>query len=289
MKATTFGVRAALVSLALLAAGCARPTDAADGEGGGGVTFPGGDTVAVRVDYVGGFVPATYNLTRLPTISVYADGRVITDGPTTREFPPKALPNIQLRKISSGDVQKLVGKALDAGVGNPTDFGTPGVTDLPNTRITVTTSDGVKKTEVYALMDEMADAGLTPAQEQARRKLLDLIKALTDLDTTLGAGKVSAVEQYQPTKVAAVAGPYQAQGDVQPGPEIAWPGPALPGTSLGEGLNLGCVVAEKEAAAVMTAAAKATSITPWTSGGKQWTVTLRPLLPDEAGCESLGK
>ncbi|MEU8081788.1 hypothetical protein AB0B31_40790 [Catellatospora citrea] len=289
MKATTLGLRVALASLVLLAAGCGRPTDAADGEGGG-YSFPGGDTVALRVDHVGGFVPATVNLTRLPAVSVYADGRVITQGPTTMEYPGRALPNIQLRRISSGDVQALVAKALEAGVGQPTDLGTPGVTDLPNTRIVVTTTDGVKKTEAYALLDDMTNAGLTPAQEQARRKLLDLIKALTDLDTSLGAGKVGPVEQYTPTKVAAVAAAWQDPGaGVDAGPAVAWPGPALPGASLGEGLSLGCVVADKEASAVLAAAAKATAITKWTSGGKDWTVTLRPLLPDETGCESLGK
>lgn len=289
MKATTLVLRAAFVPLLLLAAGCGRPTtDAADGDGG--YTFPGGDTVAVRVDYTGGFVPATYNLTRLPALSVYADGRVISEGPQIMIYPPPALPNIQVQQISSGDVQKLVKLAVDAGVGKPTDFGTPGVTDLPNTRITVTTTDGVQKTEVYALLDDMSHAGLTPAQEGARRKLLDLVSALTDLRTTLGAAAVSESTSYQPTRIAAVAMPWQTPGEgVTAGAPVAWPGPALPGASLGEGLGLGCVVTEKETAAVLTAAAKATSITPWTSGGKSWTVTLRPLLPDETGCASLGK
>jgi len=27
--------------------------------------------------------------------------------------------------------------------------------------------------------------------------------------------------------------------------------------------------------------------TPWTSGGKTWWLTLRPLLPDESGCADL--
>jgi hypothetical protein len=38
---------------------------------------------------------------------------------------------------------------------------------------------------------------------------------------------------------------------------------------------------------VLAAAKSAKSITPWTSGGRQWTVVFRPLLPDEAGCADL--
>ncbi|BCJ74292.1 hypothetical protein CS0771_38360 [Catellatospora sp. IY07-71] len=257
------------------------------------MTLPGGDTVALRIDHAGGFVPPAFNLTRLPEISVYADGRVITQGPVTMIYPPAALPNLQVQRISTGDVQKLVQLAVAAGVGKQgVDYGTPQVADLPNARFTVTTADGVQRTEVYALMDNMEPAaGLTPAQIDARKKLLDLMKAVTDLPTTLGAKAVSASEPYKPVKVAAIATPWQAPGDgTSAGPEIAWPGPALPGASQGEGLNLGCVVAEgKDADAVMSAAAQATSLTPWTSGGKSWTVSIRPLLPDETGCESLGK
>ena len=38
---------------------------------------------------------------------------------------------------------------------------------------------------------------------------------------------------------------------------------------------------------VLAAAKGANANTPWTSGGKQFTVTFRPLLPDETGCADL--
>ena len=43
----------------------------------------------------------------------------------------------------------------------------------------------------------------------------------------------------------------------------------------------------EEAAQALTVAEPATAITPWTSGGKRWTVGLRPLLPDESDCRDL--
>ncbi len=71
--------------------------------------------------------------------------------------------------------------------------------------------------------------------------------------------------------------------------EQAWPGPALPGAELNPGTGLHCVTvtgAEKDA--LWAAAEKANQLTPWTSGGKQWKVTFRPLLPEETdGCAAL--
>jgi hypothetical protein len=97
---------------------------------------------------------------------------------------------------------------------------------------------------------------------------------------------------YEPAALAAIATPWVAPGadGGLPAPEpVAWPGPALPGEAMGSAdLGVGCVVAEgDQARAVLTAAAKANAATPWTSGGKKWSVTLRPLLPDETGCADL--
>jgi hypothetical protein len=38
---------------------------------------------------------------------------------------------------------------------------------------------------------------------------------------------------------------------------------------------------------VLTAAADATAITPWGSGGDTWSLLFRPLLPEETGCADL--
>ncbi|MDI1465323.1 hypothetical protein QEZ54_30585 [Catellatospora sp. KI3] len=278
-----------LASLLVLgAAGCAQAADGASKGDGDQFTFPGGDTVALRVEYVGGFVPPSYLASRVPMLSVYADGRVITEGPVVMIYPGPALPNLQLRRISSGDVQKLVDRAVKAGVGDKADLGQPGVTDMPNTVITVHTAEGDKTTSAYALTEEITTNGLSADQVAARRKLLDLIKALTDLETTLGKSAVSTSEPYQAKVVAGLASTYQANADAGAQAEIAWPGPALPGKPFTEGMDLGCVAASgDQAAAVLTAAAKANQLTPWTSGGKTYSVAIRPLLPDEADCAAL--
>jgi hypothetical protein len=53
-------------------------------------------------------------------------------------------------------------------------------------------------------------------------------------------------------------------------------------------LDVTCVVATGEQAdAVLQAAAGASAATPWTWDGQRWSVAVRPLHPDESGCEDL--
>ncbi|MEV0715645.1 hypothetical protein AB0H87_13445, partial [Asanoa sp. NPDC050611] len=111
---------------------------------------------------------------------------------------------------------------------------------------------------------------------------------------TLGAGAVKEEGGYAAKAVAAIATPYVKPENVVDlgGPQapVAWPGPALPGDRLNANLDVGCVTAEgDEAKAVLAAAGKANAATPWESGGKQWSVLLRPILPDESGCADLAK
>jgi hypothetical protein len=102
---------------------------------------------------------------------------------------------------------------------------------------------------VYALSEAREGGGLTDGQEAARARLSELLAALTDGGVT-GAGSLS----YAPTALAAVVTPWVDPGDGLPRPDQPWPGPALPGEP---------------------------------TGGTRWSVTFRPLLPDETGCADL--
>ncbi|BCJ69957.1 hypothetical protein [Polymorphospora rubra] len=280
---------ATLSVLLLTAAACAQGGNDPAGPDPGPVSLES-DVAAIRVDYTGGFSTPAMLASRIPLIAVYGDGRVFTQGPQVMIYPGPALPNLQVQTISESDVDALVERALAAGVGEAKDFGQPPVADAASTRITVVTSDGEKVLEVYALEETPEDgAGLTADQVSARAKVKEFVASLTDLSGTLGAGATGQPTAYVPTAVAAIAEPWVAGDPALPAPpEVAWPGPALPGEPLGPGLDVGCVSAAGDAAAkVLSAAATATSATPWTSEGKTWTVHLRPLLPDEADCADL--
>jgi hypothetical protein len=243
----------------------------------------------LRVAYVGGFTTPTELVARLPVLSVYGDGRVVTPGAQPAVYPGPVLRGAQVQHISPADTKKLVELAVAAGVGEPADFGQPPIADAPSTSFAVLTATGRKATEVYALTEaDEPGVGLTMAQRSARAKLHQLYLALTDLPKTLGAGALDQAVPYRPATVAAVATAYEASGGpFDNAPELAWPGPALPGDRV-DPLGVGCVAVSGEALPpVLDVAANAGGATRWRSGDGLWILTLRPLLPDETRCADL--
>jgi hypothetical protein len=279
---------AVTVTLFLLTA-CARPGDVPGGAGPSGheSSAPAdADALVLRVEHIGGFVAPDQMVGRLPVVSVYTDGRVITQGPQILIYPGPALPNLLVQQLDPATVRGLVDKAVEAGVRSGADLGQPGVADAPTTRITVAAPGGTRTLDAVALTEAQADdPQLTVAQRAARAKLAAFVQELSDLSAAKG---MPEAQPYQPEAVAALARPYTKPSDglpKQPDP-VAWPGPALPGETLSG--TTGCVKASgSDAAKVLAAAKAANAITPWTSGGKQWSVVFRPLLPDETGCAAL--
>src|SRR4051812_28876373 len=271
---------AALVLLLVLGA-CARGSGD-DGGGGPAGSYPyAPDDLVLQISWTGGFVTPQMLTGRLPLVSVYGDGRVVTEGPVAAIYPGPALPNLQVQRIDAAAVQALVDRALDAGVGETGDLGTPPLADAPSTRFTVSTGLETRTSEAYALSEDTT--GITGEQAAARAELLALLGELTDLSA-------GAAQAYVPAAVAALATEYPPAED--PGlvpPDAPWPGPALPGDPLEARPGPFCVVATgDQATAVLEAAGSANALTPWLGdAGARWSLLLRPLLPDETGCADL--
>ena len=240
--------------------------------------------LVLRVEYTGGFITPSVLVSRLPIVSVYADGQVITEGPVPAIYPGPALPNVQVQTIEAGEVQDLVDQAMAAGVADTFDLGMPPIADAASTRFTVVTASDTFVREAYALFETPVEgSGLTAEQEAARAKLSELLTSLTD--SGLGADS----QGYEAEAVAAVASPWIDPEDGLEQPEVAWPGPALPGEPTGGLPDVSCVTATGDQAQdLLEAAASANGSTPWvTPDGSRWSVVLRPLLPDESGCADL--
>src|SRR6476646_10657404 len=170
-----------------------------------------GAGLVLRVEYTGGFVSPSATAARLPLVSIYADGRVISEGPTPAIYPGPALPNLQERHIDPGQVKDLVGRALAAGVADTSDLGMPPIADATSTRITLVTAETTYVREAYALTEGTTETtGLTEAQQAARGKLGDLLDTLTG--PTADSGDTAA---YSPAAIAALATPWV---DAQEGP-----------------------------------------------------------------------
>jgi hypothetical protein len=294
MKCSVVRTTAAL-ALVLLVSACAQQS--ASGDTGASPSpsaapsLPAEGKLVLEIAYTGGFLTPEMRFGRLPLVAVYADGRVITQGPVMAIYPGPALPNVQVQQLSADQVQNLVDQALAAGVADDVDHGTPPIADAPSTRFTVVTEAGSEQTEVYALTEGMSSGpradeplpGLTEEQLAARAQLHELLEAVTRAGST-------DTRQYVPGSVAAVVTEWTDVDDGLPPQEpAAWPGPPLPGEALDLQLGVHCVTARGEAVqAVLDAARTATVTTPWTTDdGTRWSLTLRPLLPHETGCDDL--
>ncbi|WP_369253618.1 hypothetical protein [Geodermatophilus amargosae] len=278
MTTTSTARAAALLACALTLAGCAQ-----DGADAGSPSSPAGPLpsgLVLQIAYTGGFTSPEELATRLPLVTVYGDGRVVTQGAQIEIWPSPALPSVQVQRVDEATVRDLVDRAVEAGVTEEGDLGEPPVADAPTTRFTLSTGEGTTVREVYAL-GETPDDTLTPAQVEARGRLRDLQDELTGL-------MAGPAEAYVPQTVAAVVQPHSGGDPELPQPDVAWPGPELPGTPLGAGIT--CVSATgQQAADVLAAAASANVQTPWvTPDGARWSVAFRPVLPHESGCADLG-
>jgi hypothetical protein len=276
----------AVFALVLLCSCAERPEDGGDaGAPPDGPKLP--DGLVLQVSHVGGFVTPEALATRLPLVSVYSDGRVLTEGPVPAIYPGPALPNVQVAHVDQAALQGLVEQARAAGVAETGDLGSPPIADAPSTRFTLVTDEGTVVREVYALTDGLgADDQLSPEQRAGRAALGELLDALT-------AAAGGAAEAYVPDALAVVGRPWTADDDeIEPGlvqPEVAWPGPALPGEPLEPRLGLSCLlVTGADTPTVLAAATAANARTPWLApDGSRWALSFRPLLPHESDCGDL--
>jgi hypothetical protein len=194
------------------------------------------------------------------------------------------MPNVQVLRIDPAEVTDLAERAVAAGVRSGADLGRPNVADAPTTRIDVVLDGRTHSVSVEALTEAQADdPTLTQPQRQARARLTKFVGELTEL--TIGPD----AQPYRPQTLAALAQPYDKPDDgLAKSEPVAWPGPALPGEYLNPNVKIGCVVTTGATLDQVVAAARdANQNTPWTSGGNRYSVTFRPLLPDERGCADL--
>jgi hypothetical protein len=279
-----------MVVTLILLAGCS----AASGEGGpdaGPVDYPtGAGDLVFSIATEGGFVPVEFNLTRLPELALYGDGRLFTQGPQIMIYPGPALPNILVRQVSPEGVRAIVEEAAAAGLtGEDREFRQAAnfVTDLPDTVFTLVTGGSAHRTSVYGFGSGEDLKRIPRSDAGAMRDLHRLRDRLTDLETWLPDGSIGPEEPYVPTEMRIFVGDAPAAEEGLEQPPVAWP-LAQPlagfGTPVAPG-NYRCgTVSGDDLTRVLEAARSANQLTPWESEGRRFGLSFRPLLPDEAGC-----
>jgi hypothetical protein len=266
--------RLAVLMLVLAVAGCGvwpldRPTASPS-------PLPG-DRLAFMVQGgAGGFTPYFHQALLSPSLAVYGDGRVIQYAEGAQD------PNVPAAYvISHADAAQAAAFVADAEkrnlINDETDFGDPGVTDMPSTTVQLHGASGPHKVSVYAF-DAGFDDDLPRAQRRARKELAEVI----DRAYALAAEREHL--PYRPNRVRVTEFKDGGKGTA---PE--WPGPApesflvpaKPGS-----IRLACGELAGPAAEKAYDAARDNPDGAWTVGSKRRVFAVVPILPTMESCST---
>lgn len=296
MRVGRIGV--AVAAVAVLASACGGVGNGDTGSGGStgatgaiGIEHPtGADQLILRVAYEGGFVPYEYTLGSTPFWSLFGDGTLIVPGPQIEIYPGPALPNLTATPVSEDGIQAILEAARDAGLmDGDASYGNQCIADAATTVFTTSADGATTVVSAYALdVGEPAGTCGNEKDAEARAKLAAFQAKLTDLRSWLPNGSVGTERPYDPTEMRVYVLPYQGDAELPQDP-IEWPlEPPL--DAFGEAAqdapaDTRCgVVTGEDLATLLAAAGNANALTPWTSGGTEYHLIFRPLLPDEHAC-----
>ena len=249
------------------------------------------DLPIFRVSWEGGFVTPEMLLGRVPMVTVYADGRVITEGPQPAIYPGPLMSHLLERRLSAEALERLIDLARDKDLLRTVHYDFPGIADAPDTVLEIQLDGTTYRFSAYALAEagvDVAAPGLDAADIAARADLRAFVDALTGIPAS---DFIDAEHAYTVERVRIYAGKAViVPGSELPGeqPSIDWPlaDLATAGTGLDNAvLDMRCQVVEGEdLAEVMSLLSGANSLQTWSSGGELYSLIAVPMLPGDAGC-----
>lgn len=250
------------------------------------------DQVVFRVSWEGGFVPVEAILGRLPTIVVYGDGRVITQGPQLAIYPGPLMPNLQEHTLSAAALDRLIELARANDLLKTIHYDFVGIADAPDTVLEINLDGQAYRVSAYALgeagLDTDASSGLDPAVIEGRAALRSFIDALTaipasDFVDEEHAFDITALRIY--ASKAVIVPDSELPGEQ---PAIDWPLGDLATAGFPEPnspLSARCVpIKGDDLAKVLPNLQQANALQTFESNGELYSLIVRPLLPGDADC-----
>jgi hypothetical protein len=281
----------ALLVVAVMAAACVGGAGAAGPTPSPEPEDP--DKVIFRVNWEGGFVTPEMLLGQLPVIAVYADGRVITLGPVPAIYPGPFMPNLQEQTLSPQALDSLIKLAREQDLLKNVRYDFPGIADAADTVLEINLDGESYRLSAYALA-EAVDGGVAPAIEvppadaAGRAAMREFIDALTQIpaDDFVDQAHDYAYEALRLYVTdAVIVDDSEIPGEQPP---IAWPFDDL--ATAGEPVENSpvgarCLVVEGgDLATLKPLLQAANQLSVFESEGDLYSLTPRPLYPDESGC-----
>jgi hypothetical protein len=201
------------------------------------------------------WVQGTYSLSGVlgystVNFTLYADGRLFTPGGDD-EHGVWAYEIATMTPSESRTLRRALARAIDG-----VDFGDVPVADVGYTRVRIAIDGRVLRASINALG---MDTGLAPEQRRARDRLERIIDRAMDTPSSTFGPDVYEVRLI-------------TRGE--PGIQLEWPGPALPAGDCG-------IVSAATYDAFPDSYRQGSH---YTSGGRQFEIWTRPLLPGQRAC-----
>jgi hypothetical protein len=235
---------------------------------------PGAEDVVVKLSNEGGLAGPGGAFTNVPALLITGDGHVYTPGVPSSIVPGPLLPSVLVRTITESGFQALLAiLQRSALVAPPPDYtGAAGVADGQTTVLTINAGGGSFVHSAYAL-------GAASPESAARQKLLDVVNALSDVESTIGEASFTPNQPYVSTKYRVQARVVDQASIASQQPSIVdWPGQ----TSVP--LASAATCADVDAAAVGSLLTDAKQNTYFKDAGVIYQVSAVGVLPGDAAC-----
>ena len=273
-RRTFLSAALAVPALAAVLASCGKDNKAA---GNAIKHATGREDLVLRVGYEGGFTTRQNQFARVPSLLISGDGRALTAGAQTEQYPGPLLPTLTERSITEAGIQKVLERAEAAKLLQPPpDYTVPmNVADAADTVVILSVNGQTYEHCAYAL-------GMgAPETSPARKALADFVAAVGDLPAVAGAAnlgteKLFVAESYRIQASVVTEADLANYDQTTPPVKVAWPADA--GVSLATAETCAVVPASKVDAVFKTA----TQLTFFTEASAIYQVAAVAKLPGDS-------
>lgn len=247
--------------------------------------------------------PAELQLIAMPEFSLFEDGAIYRLGPVIAIYPPAALPNLTKMRVSQAAIDAIMDEARKAGLEQPLRVPDQSMTDtIPAHRFLFNDDGTLVESLVWGLMIDAVQAPDWGEEALAQQQALRSLAAyLSNIPFNLPAEDLLEQElPIDPDRLQVLSFEATADLALESGlpnldqPPLEWP----LATSLAElsspfepetGADLpaiSCVeIAGEDARAVVETSRQGDLLSPWVDNGITYGLLLKPLLPDQSGCQ----